>query len=74
MKYVKDDKNVKFITSLQKSDRKITHSNDLQPAVKEYTVNSLYPIVPFTASWRWFECLKYCISSTQIFIGVALCY
>ena len=31
---------------LQKSDRKISHQNDLPVAVKEYTVNSLYPFCP----------------------------
>ena len=59
--------------SLQKSDRKISHPNDLQPAVKDITVNSLYSIVSVTTGWRWFEYLKCCISSNQIFFGVALC-
>ena len=42
----------KQMPALQKSDRKISHQNDLQVAVKEYTVNSLYPIVQLTADWR----------------------
>ena len=37
---------------ITKSDCKISHQNDLQVAVKEYTVNSLYPIVQLTADWR----------------------
>ena len=64
----------KICYSLQKSDRKISHPNDFQPAVKDITVNSIYPIAPLTAGWRWFEHLKYCISSIQIFFRVALCY
>ena len=56
----------KLQITIQKSDCKISHPNDLQLAVNVSTINSLYPIDPLTANWRWCEYMKYWAFSTSI--------